>query len=329
MTLEDMFKNLLVFELRLEQQQIAIDTSVGLVNVAPKNDYRSRGGKYPQRQCFPPNQSHGSNNRGRARGNRGRGPPTNYSSNLKPQCQVCGTTGHTVIQCYCRFDHAYQGTLSNMVAYMTSPSTQHDTNWYLDIGSTNHLTNNFSNLYVRSEPYLGNDYIHVSDGAGLPIKNIGFTTLSTLTNSFILNKLLHVPQIKKNFISVSQFMSDNNVYLEFHSSSFLVKDKATGRVLLHDKPKDNLYIFLTSMSPINHPQTYLSQRAPLDVWHCRMGHPSYQIIWHLVSKFSLPTLSNKILGICSAYQKKKSHRLPFSSSQSISNHPLELIFSNV
>jgi hypothetical protein len=27
--------------------------------------------------------------------------------------------------------------------------------------------------------------------------------------------------------------------------------------------------------------------------------------------------------------KGKSHRLPFSSSQSISNHPLELIFSNV
>jgi hypothetical protein len=177
MTLEDMFKNLLVFELRLEQQQIAIDTSVGLVNVTPRNDYRSRGGKYPQRQRFPLNQSHGSNNRRRGRGNRGRGPPPNYSSNLKPQCQVCGTTSHTVIQCYCKFDHAYQGTLFNMVAYMTSPSPQHDTNWYLDIGSTNHLTNNFNNLYVRSEPYLGNDYIHVTDGAGFPIKNIGFTTL--------------------------------------------------------------------------------------------------------------------------------------------------------
>jgi hypothetical protein len=100
-------------------------------------------------------------------------------------------------------------------------------------------------------------------------------------------------------------MTDNNVYLEFHSSSFSVKDKATGRVLLHGKPKNSLYIFFTSISPINHPQTYLSQRAPLDAWHCRMGHPSYQIIRHLVSKFSLPTSSNKILGICSTYQKEK------------------------
>ena len=180
---------------------------------------------------------------------------------------------------------------------MTSTSSQHDTNWYLDIGSTNHLTNNFSNLYVRSEPYLGNNQIHVNDMASLPIKNIGFTTLSTPTNSFILNKLLHVPQIRKNLISVSQFTSDNNVNLEFHFSSFLLKDQATRRVLLLGTPKDNLYIFLTSMSPINHPQTYLSQRAPFDVWHCRMGHPSYQIIRHLVSKFYETKQVKKLMAI--------------------------------
>ena len=71
--------------------------------------------------------------------------------------------------------------------------------------------------------------------------------------------MLHVPQIQKNLIFVSQFTKDNNVYIEFHSSSFLVKDKATGRVRLRGKPKDGLYIFPTSMSSINHPQAYLSQ----------------------------------------------------------------------
>ena len=60
-----------------------------------------------------------------------------------------------------------------------------------------------------------------------------------------------------------------------------------------------------------------------------MGHPTYQNVRHLVSKFSLPTSSNKILSICSGCQQGKSHRLPFSSSQSISNQPLELIFCDV
>jgi histone deacetylase 1/2 len=100
-----------------------------------------------------------------------------------------------------------------MTAYLTSPSPHHDTNWYPDTGSTNHITNDLSNLSVQSEPYLGNDQIHVGNGAGLPIKNTGSTTLSTPTKSFILNKLLHVPHIKKNLIYVSQFTSDNNVYL--------------------------------------------------------------------------------------------------------------------
>jgi histone deacetylase 1/2 len=216
-----------------------------------------------------------------------------------------------------------------MVAYSASFSPQLDTNWYPNTGSTNHFINDLNNLSVHSEPYLGNDKIHVGDEAGLSIKNIGSATLSTLANSFTLSKLLHVPHIQKNLISISQFTSDNNVYLEFHSSFFFVKDEATGRILLHDKPKYGLYIFPTSISPTNHPQTYLSQRAPLDVWHCRMGHPSYQTVRHLVSKFSLPTSSNKIPSICSACQQGKSHRLPFSSFQSISTHLLELIFSDV
>ena len=168
-----MFNHLLAFELRFEQQQTTIDTSVGSVNVATLNDSRSRGGKHPQQQRSSQNQSYcsNSNNRGRGRGNRGRGgPPPNYSSNTRPQCQVCGKNGHTAIQCYYRFDHAYQGTPPNMAAYVASPSPQHDPNWYPDTGSTNHLTNNFSNLIVQSEPYLGNDQIHVGDGASLLIK---------------------------------------------------------------------------------------------------------------------------------------------------------------
>jgi histone deacetylase 1/2 len=329
MTSEDMFNHLLAFELRLEQQQNSFDNSVHSVNMATRNDHKSRVGRYTQHQRLTQHQSFGSNNRGRGRGYKGRGPPPNYSSNPRPQCQVCGKLGHTAIQCHYRFDHAYQGTSPHMAAYMAASSPPHDTNWYPDTGSTNHLTNNFNNLSLQSDTYLGNDQIHVGDGAGLPIKHIGSTTLSTPTTSFTLNKLLHVPQIQKNLISVSQFTRDNNVYIEFHSSSFLVKDEATGRVLLRGKPKDGLYIFPTSMTSINRPQAYLSQRVPLDVWHYRMGHPSYQTVRHLISKFSLPISSNKIPGICSACQQGKSHRLPFFNSQSVSNQPLELIFSDV
>jgi len=223
------------------------------VNLATRNDHRSHVGRYSQHQRLPQHQSYGFNNRGRGRGNKGRGPPPTYSSNPRPQCQVSGKLGHTAIKCHYRFDHAYQGTSPHMATYMTTSSPPHDINWYPDTGSINHLTNNFNNLSLQSNAYLGNDQIHVGDGAGLPIKHIGSTTLSTPTTSFVLNKLLHMPQIQKNLIFVSQFTRDNNVYIEFHSSSFLVKDEATGRVFLRCKPKDGIYIFPTSMTSINRP----------------------------------------------------------------------------
>jgi len=46
MTSEDMFNHLLAFELRLEQQQISFDNSINLVNMATRNDHRSRVERY-------------------------------------------------------------------------------------------------------------------------------------------------------------------------------------------------------------------------------------------------------------------------------------------
>ena len=107
-----------------------------------------------------------------------------------------------------------------MAAYLTSPASPTDTNWYPDTGLTHHLTNDFNNLTVHSEPYNDTNQIHVGNGAGLLIKHIGSATLSTPTQSFSLQQLLHVPQIQKNLLSVSQFTRDNNVYIEFHSYFF-------------------------------------------------------------------------------------------------------------
>lgn len=152
-----------------------------------------------------------------------------------------------------------------MAAYLTSPSSPTDANWYPDTSSTNHFTNDFHNLTVHSEPYNGTNQIYVGDGAGLLVKNIGSATISTENKSFSLHQLLHVPQIKKKLIYVSQFTRDNNFYIEFHSSFFLVKDEAMGIVLLPRKNRDGLYTFPSTATPTRHPQTFISQRVPLDV----------------------------------------------------------------
>ena len=72
----------------------------------------------------------------------------------------------------------------------------------------------------------------MGNGAGLDIHHIGHSLFTNSNRTFVLNNLLHVPNITKNLISVSQFAQDNNVYFEFHPFYCLVKDQVSGKVLL-------------------------------------------------------------------------------------------------
>jgi hypothetical protein len=61
-----------------------------------------------------------------------------------------------------------------------------------------------------------------------------------------------------------------------------------------------------------------------------LGHPSYSIVSQVVSNNCLPLINeqSKLL-VCDACQLGKSHQLPYPNSSSVSNNPLELVFSDV
>jgi hypothetical protein len=63
-----------------------------------------------------------------------------------------------------------------------------------------------------TEPYLGNDQLHVGDGKGLVISNTAYNLLHTAKRVFTLSNILHVPHIKKKLLSVQQFCRENYVF---------------------------------------------------------------------------------------------------------------------
>ena len=128
---------------------------------------------------------------------------------------------------------------------------------------------------------------------------------------------------------MSQFTLDNDVFIEFHAGNFVVKDEATGTILLHGNTRDGLYPFPSAKQLSKSLQSFLCHRVPLEVWHYRLGHPSYCTVQQIRSKHNLPVSTNKAPASCIVCQQGKSHRLPFSSSESKSTFPLELIFSDV
>jgi hypothetical protein len=142
---------------------------------------------------------------------------SNTHSGPRPTCQVCGKLGHTTLTCYRRFDHAFQAIGPNLTAYTTTSPQSRDLNWYPDTGATHHLTFDLNNLNIHSEAYDGIDAIQVGNGSRLAIKN---TNISKLFPNFILHNILHVPKITENLLSVQNYTSDNNVYMEFHSYCF-------------------------------------------------------------------------------------------------------------
>jgi hypothetical protein len=80
-------------------------------------------------------------------------------------------------------------------AFLTTHPTQPDMNWYPDTSSTNHLTNDLSNLNLQVEEYTGIEQIRVGNGQGLDILHTSSASLPTSKKNFSLNSLLHVPDI--------------------------------------------------------------------------------------------------------------------------------------
>ena len=128
-----------------------------------------------------------------------------------------------------------------------------------------------------------------------------------------LNHLLHVPEITKNFLSVSKFAKDNNSFFEFHHNVCLVKDQVSKIVVIEGKLKGSLYAFDSSQIQLQKSvpsQASLSQSVTsyqfgpsvncqmsihvlyfkphngstiVSLWHETLGHPSFKIVQTIMS----------------------------------------------
>jgi hypothetical protein len=92
----------------------------------------------------------------------------------------------------------------------------------------------------------------------LSIYNFDDCFLSSITRSLKLCDVLHVPAIKKNLVSISKIIQDNDVLIEFHSSLCLIKDRHTKITLLQATLTNSLYLVNSS------PQVFVGERILAD-----------------------------------------------------------------
>lgn len=206
-----------------------------------------------------------------------------------------------------------------------------DTNWYTDMGSTDHITGALDKMVIRDR-YTGGDQIHAANGAGMNIEHIGRVICKSPKRNMFLNNVLHVPSTKQNLVSVHKLAYDNDAYLEFHPHFFLIKDRITKKTLLDGPCRRGLYPL--PAAAFCHKQALnvsIATEPSLERWHCHLGHPSYSVVQQVVNKIKLPHNSSesRVESVCDSCQKGKSHQLPYPRSSSQSSAPLELVFSDV
>jgi hypothetical protein len=192
-------------------------------------------------------------------------------------------------------------------------------------GATDHITGELEKLSVRNK-YRGGDQIHMASGSGMSISYVGQTTFPTPSRNLLLNDILYVPKSKKNLVSVHRLTSENSIFIELHPNFFLIKDQKTRTVLVKGRCIGGLYPI--PVAAIR--EVCSARRFSINTWHSHFDHPSFKIVEQVISNNNLLCSSDSIKeSVCNACQQDKSHQLPYPRSTSISEFPLQLVYTNV
>ncbi|KAJ9547776.1 LOW QUALITY PROTEIN: hypothetical protein OSB04_020319 [Centaurea solstitialis] len=191
-----------------------------------------------------------------------------------------------------------------------------DQTWYADTGATSHMTNNSGNFtsYVNNGLFRN---VIVGDGSPIPIRGIGHQTLLYPFPPLLLKNVLHTPRIIKNLLSIRRFTIDNNVSVEF--DPFGIPNADTHSVAI---------VLAISTRSITHPSTFAA--ITRDLWHHRLGHPGADVLSTLRS--NLRFSSSKHLSsntFCHSCVLGKQIKFPFSSSNSLTHLPFDIIHTDV
>ncbi|KAM1997822.1 hypothetical protein ACFX15_030613 [Malus domestica] len=308
-----------------------------LHNSSRYNSYRGRNNRFSNnrghRGNHRGNYTHGftsGSNRGQHSSSRG-----SFSLGARNSCQICGNTSHEAIDCFDRMNPDISGKippakLAAMCAHYHAKSSS--PSWLIDSGATSHITNDISNISSPS-PYTGEDKVYIGDGKGLPITHTGSSLLHAPHHSFKLNNVLHVPQMKHNLLSAFQFVNDNSCSLTLDSDGSSVKDRSTGKMLLRGPVRDGSYPLQSfpsrGISSVSS-SAFVSIKAPVKIWHSRLGHPSSTIFRKVISSNRLALHGKSSVDFfCSDCAIAKNHKLSFSPAKSSTPHSLALIHCDV
>jgi len=214
----------------------------------------------------------------------------------QPECWNCGKTGHYKKNCRELKKKKADDDSANVVvteevhdALLLSIDSPLDS-WVLDSGTSFHTT------AIREilENYIAGNFgkVYLADGSALDIVGIGDVRIRVHSDSvWKLQKVRHVPELKKNLISVGQ-LDDEGHSTNFHGGKWKVSIGA--RILAQGYKTGTLYM----TKNIRDIAAVVDASVDSKFWHPRLGHMSEKGMKVLLSKGKLPALKSVESDIC-------------------------------
>ncbi|KAG8502903.1 hypothetical protein CXB51_000532 [Gossypium anomalum] len=178
-------------------------------------------------------------------------------------------------------------------------------------------------LFHTYLPCNDHSRIRIADGSYSPVAGMGTVTL---TKNFSLDKVLHVPNLSYNLLSISKLTKDEKVLVEFSALGCMVQEQESGKMIGTAKVDDGLYVWKKNSSQEGMALS-TSKEDSIMLWHHRLGHPNFM---YLKKLFPLLFLNKKISSLnCEVCQLSKHTRVPYPLKPYVQSQPFSLIHSDL
>lgn len=237
------------------------------------------------------------------------------------KCYKCQKHGHYAAECNSsskRFSAAY--AMLNSVGFADLKRHM----WVLDSGTTCHMCCDkamFNNISPHREKIqlAGDNYIYS--------ESIGDVTIKTETTDIQLKRVLYVPTLNTNFMSMSK-ATQYNYTVQFDNNNATITNN-TGVIIMRAEKRGSLYVYTSEIEHLYNANT----NDEFLTWHARYGHLNAKSLCKLMQNDLVRGIDVKNCQRtieCDVCIRAKMCSLPFGQKHSISSDAvLDIVHSDI
>ncbi|GKE21401.1 retrovirus-related pol polyprotein from transposon TNT 1-94 [Tanacetum coccineum] len=189
--------------------------------------------------------------------------------------------------------------------------------WIIDSGVTDHMTGLLEELCELQE--ITQVLVKLPDGRNVVAQQEGTIRFR---NGFVFKRVLFVPGLECNLISVPQLLDHCVCFVMFTPNICVIQDRNTRMVIGEGKRRDGGLFYFEDIPVVQVFKTTTTRS--FDIWHKRLGHPSLEVT-KLLPEVSLDKNSEMLSQTCDVCHRAKQCRDKFPISENKVSSIFELV----